>query len=188
MKEKRTQLSKKIRFDVFKRDFFACQYCGNTPPAVILEVDHVHPVSKGGDNDIDNLVTSCFDCNRGKSAELLEIIPTALIDKTKLLQEKEEQLKAYKRLLTRKKHRENIDIDDIQEIFNLYYPDSYFTESFRLSIRLSFLQELDPLTIHDAMRMACERTNTADGASKYFCGVCWNKIKGIVPTRRGKHG
>ena len=33
---------------------------------VILEVDHVLPVCEGGTNDIDNLVTSCKDCNRGK--------------------------------------------------------------------------------------------------------------------------
>jgi 5-methylcytosine-specific restriction endonuclease McrA len=60
----RIPVSKKTRFDVFKRDFFTCQYCGLTPPAAVLEIDHIHPVSKGGKNGIDNLITSCFDCNR----------------------------------------------------------------------------------------------------------------------------
>ena len=63
----RKSLSKKVRFEVFKRDNFTCQYCGGKAPQVVLEVDHIEPVSKGGTNDILNLVTSCFDCNRGKS-------------------------------------------------------------------------------------------------------------------------
>ena len=36
----RKPLSKKIRFEVFKRDAFTCQYCGQMAPDVLLEVDH----------------------------------------------------------------------------------------------------------------------------------------------------
>lgn len=68
---KREGLSKKTRFEVFKRDKFTCQYCGRMAPDVILEVDHLNPVAKGGDNDILNLITSCRDCNRGKGKNLL---------------------------------------------------------------------------------------------------------------------
>lgn len=68
---KRKSLSKKIRFEVFKRDSFTCQYCGKRAPDVILEVDHIHPVADGGTNDVMNLVTSCHDCNAGKGARLL---------------------------------------------------------------------------------------------------------------------
>ena len=62
----RKPISKKMRFEVFKRDKFTCQYCGRTVPDVILEVDHIKPVAEGGTNDLINLVTSCKDCNRGK--------------------------------------------------------------------------------------------------------------------------
>ncbi len=68
----RKSLSKKIRFEVFKRDSFKCQYCGKASPDVILEVDHIKPVSEGGTNDMTNLITACFDCNRGKSNVLLD--------------------------------------------------------------------------------------------------------------------
>lgn len=63
----RKAMSKKLRFEVFKRDSFTCQYCGKSAPDVVLEVDHIEPVAKGGTNTITNLITSCFDCNRGKS-------------------------------------------------------------------------------------------------------------------------
>lgn len=63
---KRRTLGNTVRFEIFKRDNFTCQYCGATPPDTILEVDHVIPVSKGGSDEVSNLVTSCFECNRGK--------------------------------------------------------------------------------------------------------------------------
>lgn len=64
---KRKAVSKRVRFEVFKRDSFKCQYCGSAAPEVLLRVDHIDPVSKGGGNDLLNLITACFDCNAGKS-------------------------------------------------------------------------------------------------------------------------
>ncbi|WP_241168399.1 HNH endonuclease [Escherichia coli] len=71
VKKIRSGITKKIRFEVFKRDGFKCQYCGSSAPDVILHVDHINPVSKGGDNDMMNLITSCDSCNGGKSDKLL---------------------------------------------------------------------------------------------------------------------
>lgn len=64
---KRKPMSKKLRFEVFKRDGFKCQYCGKCAPEVILHVDHISPVSKGGDDELINLITACEPCNLGKS-------------------------------------------------------------------------------------------------------------------------
>lgn len=90
----RKVLSKKIRFEVLKRDGFVCQYCGNKAPDVILEIDHIKPVSRNGGNDILNLITSCFDCNRGKSDR--ELLDTDVITKQRTqlekLQERREQI------------------------------------------------------------------------------------------------
>jgi len=74
MKENRKPLSKRVRFEVFKRDGFKCRYCGKTSESVMLEVDHVFPVSKGGTDEPGNLVTACFDCNRGKANKPLSQI------------------------------------------------------------------------------------------------------------------
>ncbi|MBO8142015.1 MAG: HNH endonuclease [Firmicutes bacterium] len=67
---KRTPIPKGVRWKVFARDNFTCQYCGRTPKkhGITLEIDHKIPVSKGGTNALENLVTSCSDCNRGKGA------------------------------------------------------------------------------------------------------------------------
>ena len=71
---KRKAISKKIRFEIFKRDKFTCKWCGRSPvqDEVILEVDHITPVKLGGNNHMLNLVTSCFDCNRGKAANKID--------------------------------------------------------------------------------------------------------------------
>lgn len=69
---KRKSLSKRIRFEVFKRDGFRCVYYGCDPQQGMLRVDHVVAVANGGSNDPANLVTACHDCNGGKSAVPLE--------------------------------------------------------------------------------------------------------------------
>lgn len=66
---KRKAIPPKLTLKVLKRDKFKCQICGKSPatdPYLELEVDHILPVSKGGSNDLDNLQTLCFYCNRGK--------------------------------------------------------------------------------------------------------------------------
>lgn len=54
------------RRNVFLRDAFTCQYCGDRPAARELNLDHVIPRSRGGRSSWENLVTSCRDCNLEK--------------------------------------------------------------------------------------------------------------------------
>lgn len=81
--KKRKSISKKTRFEVFKRDSFKCQYCGKSAPEVVLEVDHIKPVAEGGKTTMLNLITACRDCNRGKGKRKLD-------DKTELAKQKAE--------------------------------------------------------------------------------------------------
>lgn len=57
-----------LRWKVLERDDFTCRYCGQSAPSAKLEVDHVLPISEGGQTTEANLVTACFSCNRGKNA------------------------------------------------------------------------------------------------------------------------
>lgn len=60
-----------LRFAILERDKFRCRYCGAGPDDDVLELDHIVPVSKGGQPTIDNLVTACRTCNIGKGTKIL---------------------------------------------------------------------------------------------------------------------
>lgn len=72
MARERAALSKRLRFEIFKRDNFRCKYCGASPADRPLHVDHVVPIAGNGTDDPENLVTSCGPCNLGKAAVPLE--------------------------------------------------------------------------------------------------------------------
>lgn len=61
-------ISRRLRYEVLRRDGHACRYCGAVAPAVHLTVDHVIPVALGGSDEPTNLVTACRECNAGKAA------------------------------------------------------------------------------------------------------------------------
>ncbi len=63
--DRKPKISNRKRFEVLKRDGYSCKMCGAGVEAK-LEVDHKIPVSQGGSDDLSNLRTTCFDCNRGK--------------------------------------------------------------------------------------------------------------------------
>ena len=65
----------KLRFAVFTRDNFTCQYCGRNvvDDKIKLNCDHKIPKTKNGAYTMDNLITACFECNQGKKDVLLEI-------------------------------------------------------------------------------------------------------------------
>lgn len=58
------------RFNVFLRDRFVCQYCGDGFPAHDLTFDHVIPRSRGGRTTWTNVVTACSCCNLTKGSHL----------------------------------------------------------------------------------------------------------------------
>lgn len=66
----RESISNHLRQQVLERDEYTCRYCGLTGDGVTFHIDHVYPVSKGGINHIDNLVTSCEKCNLRKRDKL----------------------------------------------------------------------------------------------------------------------
>lgn len=58
------------RFNVFLRDSFECQYCGQPKPTPDLTFDHVIPRSRGGRTSWENVVTACGPCNLRKANKL----------------------------------------------------------------------------------------------------------------------
>lgn len=186
-KTKRQTLSKKIRFEVFKRDKFTCAYCGRKAPDVILEVDHIVPVAKGGDNNITNLVTSCIDCNRGKRDIPLQVNET--LEKQRLqmelLQEKREQLEM---LFEWKKSLDELDEYE-SDLFIQYIEDKIqpytLTKQFRTKILKLFKKYkheeiFEAITISANKYLKCDSEGDIiqDSANEFL-----EKIGGILVNK-----
>ena len=72
-REQRALMTAKLRMHIKERDDFTCCQCGNSikkEPNLLLEVDHIIPIVKGGLTKEDNLQTLCWKCNRSKGAKL----------------------------------------------------------------------------------------------------------------------
>ena len=74
-KEQRVLMTPKLRESIKERDHYTCCNCGNstlTEPNLLLEIDHIIPVSKGGLTEESNLQTLCWKCNRSKGNKILQ--------------------------------------------------------------------------------------------------------------------
>jgi hypothetical protein len=114
---KRASTGKSKRFEVFKRDHFTCQYCGAQPPVIVLVVDHILPVCKGGSDDPDNLTTACEACNQGKAGKLLNQVPNRP-DADLMYLEAQQEIAELKRYQLAKTERDTVTghiVDDLQD-------------------------------------------------------------------------
>lgn len=168
-------LSKRTRFEVFKRDLFTCQYCGATPPEAVLEVDHIEPKAEGGGDEESNLVTACFACNRGKSAIPLTVAPEGLVERATRIAEAEEQLAGYREVMRAHQDRKEADV---WEVIQTLYGELETTHE-RFGSVERFLARLPLEEVLEAARIT--RANMSHYGKprkfKYFCAVCWRKIE-----------
>ena len=73
-KEQRNMMTSKLRQFIKERDNYTCKFCGNSTfaePNLLLEIDHIIPIAKGGCTIEDNLQTLCWKCNRQKSNKIV---------------------------------------------------------------------------------------------------------------------
>lgn len=182
-KSPRKSISARVRFEVFKRDGFTCHYCGAHPPGVLLHVDHIVAVANGGENDPDNLITSCEACNLGKGARDLTVVPQSLGDKAKQVQEREAQLAGYHAILEAK--RERIE-DELWRVAEALEPGSSEKGMYRQQTA-SIRHFNEALGVHEVLEAAeIARAKFPYGGKRaflYFCGVCWRKIRGNSGAR-----
>ena len=72
----RALMTSGLRNEIKQRDDFTCQSCGISiydEPHLLLEIDHIIPVSKGGMTEYSNLQTLCWKCNRSKSNKIMVV-------------------------------------------------------------------------------------------------------------------
>ena len=187
---KRKNLSKSVRFEVFKRDSFTCQYCGKSAPDVVLEVDHIIPVSKGGDNDISNLITACFDCNRGKRDKKLTDKQSAKLQKEELdkLNARREQLEMIAKWRKELLNLTNDAIDRIIEIVNEeYYLDIHLTDYGRRNFSKRIKKYGFEETLESSL-IAFERYDDIETALSKIDGILYNRhLEEYDPEKAAYH-
>ena len=180
---KRTPIPKSVRFEVFKRDKFTCQYCGRSAPDVILEIDHITPVSKGGGNEIMNLVTSCRDCNRGKTNRKLDDNSSVVVQKKQLdaIQERREQLEMMVQWRQALEQEYEIEVDAI---------DSYIKNQTKFELNddvgrpttRRLIQQFGFNEVYTAWEIAIYQYYNGSDTSFEKCfrmvgGICYNRRK-----------
>lgn len=182
-------VSLKLRFEVFKRDNFTCQYCGCKTPEVILELEHIIPLSKGGTDDLDNLTTSCFECNRGKGASLLDTIlkDKDIHDETILLAEREFQLAEYNHMKKKIRDRESKEIEELKNYFADQFRDNergYAVREFPDTIIRQCLKTMSYIDIFELIDIAVNITSRDSkgdyhtvAAAKYLTAILRNKLR-----------
>lgn len=166
-------VTKRLRYEILRRDNHTCRYCGGVAPDVKLTVDHVVPTALGGSDDATNLVTACADCNAGKTSSSPDAPLVADVEQDALRWARAMEVAAT---IQRAKWEQ---VKFYVDTFDVAWPDDLErTPDWRRSIERFFETGLEFSRLEDAI----ERAVTAHDVPgyrkwKYFCGICWKIIK-----------
>lgn len=173
-------ISKRLRYEILRRDGHRCKYCGRAAPEVKLTVDHVVPETLGGTDKPDNLVAACSECNSGKSATPPDapLIAGAAEDQVRwalamntVVEQRAAELRAQRKRLAKfdKAWRgyHNSAGEEIPRDVNWKNSVSRF---------MGF--GLDDEFLIDATATAMGSPKPShDAVWRYFCGICWREIE-----------
>lgn len=177
----RKPISKKMRFEVFKRDSFTCQYCGKSSPDVVLEVDHLKPVASGGKNNLLNLITSCYDCNRGKGKTLLDdnTMVTKQKEQLDLINEKRNQLKLMLKWREELNNLLEEQLDEINSVLDAY--NKSLSDIGRRNFK-SYIKKYGFFEVLDCLEISFEQyyydnKNNIEEVLKYVPKICEIRLR-----------
>jgi len=184
---KRKTITKSVRFEVFKRDQFKCQYCGVSAPDVLLHIDHINPVANGGTNEIINLITACFDCNNGKRDKLLSDHTAITKQKQQLeqLQERREQLEMMMQWHEGLKSLQEDLVAKLKDYWEALTPGYSLSENGEQSLKK--LAKAYPVhEVLKAMDIAAEQYLSYEEGkiTKESCETAYKKIPAIAKVSR----
>jgi hypothetical protein len=191
-------VSKRLRFEVMRRDGHACRYCGASAPYVKLTIDHVTPISLGGRDGPENLVTACGPCNTGKSS----IAPDAPLvanvsddalrwaramaqasDLAEAAQAKQHELVA----MFDSAWRAFFDNKDAtaEQLAQAKRADFYRDASWRQSVARFLAGGLTLVDLWGLTDDVMARAYIENGRIwRYFCGACWKLLRERQETAR----
>lgn len=188
-KEQHMAVSKRLRYEILRRDNYTCRYCGASAPDVPLRVDHVTPVALGGTDTADNLVTACEPCNSGKSSSSPDAAHVAAVSDDALrwaeamkqaadnLRKQETPKLEYRDAFLAEWNRWHLGKDETKKV---PLPNNWKQTVDRF--RLAGIPTWMWADIVDAA-MANQKVKP-DSKFRYVCGIAWNKVTELQAEAR----
>lgn len=172
-------VSKRLRFEIFKRDGNKCRYCGATAEDAPLTIDHVVPVALGGSDEPSNLVSACRPCNAGKSSSSPDAALVSEVSEDALRWARAQEVAAAT-LVANLERR-----DALRAEFKTAW-DSWKNSSSRsMPLPASWPESVDrfmqaglPMRVLlDCVDKAMRRDRIASGELfRYMCGIAWSTV------------
>lgn len=161
-------ISRRLRFEILRRDNYTCRYCGASSPDATLTVDHVVAITLGGGDEPNNLVTACNDCNAGKSSIAIDSSTVEDVDAAALL---------FARAVGSAAELRRADTEYIERVWlwfeNLWWRPKPF--DWRASIERFISEGLTARDLEHFMDISQDANGVSDRFN-YFCKCCWNEI------------
>lgn len=173
-------ISKRLRYEILRRDNHTCRYCGAAAPDVALTVDHVIPTTLGGSDDPGNLVAACHDCNAGKTSSNPDAPLVADVE-----QDAMRWAAAIKRVeAVQQRARDNVD-EWLRWFHEEWHHWTYGPESephplphdWQTSIERMYLSGCTAEDFDYAIRTAMQSWALPENKFRYFAGVIWRVIE-----------
>lgn len=179
-------VSRRLRFEILRRDGYTCRYCGAKAPDVKLAVDHVVPQALGGTDDPTNLVTACSDCNAGKSSTSPDdVIVADVTDAARIFAD------AIEIAVQRRRERLHATAAEVQHFRHVWDRWTYTDDDTPVPLPTSWEQTIERflslgLTLDD-LEGFVENAMTArlrgrgeHSEFRYFCGIAWRVVEEIT--------
>ncbi|SLC65388.1 HNH endonuclease, putative [Mycobacteroides abscessus subsp. massiliense] len=169
-------VTKRLRYEVLRRDNYSCRYCGRSAPEVKLTVDHVVPVALGGSDEPSNLVAACAD------APLVDDVASDALRWSRAIalaaEHAAEQRKESEELYARfEKHWNNWTYQYKGERCTIDKPASW-----RQTVAQFLDAGLDITQLCELIDVAMESNAKDDW--RYFCGCCWSRVRELQASAR----
>ena len=176
-------VSKRLRYEILRRDNHTCRYCGGAAPDVVLTVDHVVPTALGGSDDPSNLVAACKDCNAGKTSSSPDA-PLVADVADKAVQWGAAITQWAKQRLNDRYERDCY-VDQFTDAWDVwgYGPESDRKQvpkpaGWKATIWQFYETGLPVEELEDAITISCGRDRVQlDEKFRYMCGIAWKQVE-----------
>lgn len=163
-------ISRRLRFEVLRRDDYRCRYCG-AGPETELQVDHVVPEALGGSSQPENLVTACRACNAGKSSSAPDapVVQAVSDDALRWAQAMQQAAEIQRQ------QRDEFDVY-CDRFYNAWPPTYSLAHDWRNALEQWFKLGVEIELLLSCLDIAFG-VREVEWRWKYFCGIVWNKVR-----------